>query len=359
MRLPRHAEIWLLPYLKYRIKQLTAAPPQRVWVAITDHFEPYWHNADDAVAIERVQLWRKAWPEIARSHRDSVGNPAQYCFFYPQEEYRPHLIDPLAGMVHDGVGDVEVHIHHHADGEAAWLEKMQGFTAVLYERHGLLRKNAGGPPLFGFIHGNWALDNARPDGMYCGLNNEITLLARIGCYADFTMPCGPGPCQSHKLNSIYWAKDDPARPKSYDTGIDVVPGGPVAGDLLMIQGPFGVYLRHGLRHGRWRPSIEIGELSAANPVTPQRVQVWMEAAPRIGSDLFLKLFSHGTQERNCGVLLNGGLAELFTELQQQCSRMGAELRFVTAWQMYQAAEALRLRTALPQTNATTGRGSRA
>jgi hypothetical protein len=33
------------------------------------------------------------------------------------------------------------------------------------------------------------------------------------------------------------------------------------------------------------------------------------------------------------------------------------LRFVTAWQMYQAAEALRLRTALPQTNATTGRVS--
>ena len=227
---------------------------------------------------------------------------------------------------------------------------MQGFTAALYERHGLLRKNADGLPLFGFIHGNWALDNSRPDGMYCGLNNEITLLARIGCYADFTMPCGPGPCQSRKLNSIYWAKDDPSLPKSYDTGVEVIPGGPVAGDLLMIQGPFGVYLRT----RDWKPSIEIGELSASNPVTPQRVRVWMEAAPRIGNNLFLKLFTHGAQERNSGVLLNGGLAKLFTELQQQCGRMGAELRFVTAWQMYQAAEALRLQRALPQTNATTG-----
>lgn len=347
MRLPRNAQIWLLPYLKDRITRLTAAAPKRVWVTITDHFEPYWHNRDDQVAIDRVQLWRKAWPEIARSHRDSVGNPAQYCFFYPQEEYHPHLIDPLAELAHEGLGDVEVHIHHDSEGEAAWLEKMQGFTATLHQRHGLLRRNGDGPPLFGFIHGNWALDNARPDGYCCGLNNEITLLARIGCYADFTMPCGPGPCQSSKLNSIYWAKDNPALPKSYDTGTDVMPGDAVAGDLLMIQGPFGLYFSD----AGWKPSMEIGELTGANPATEQRVKLWMKTAPRIGNDLFLKLFSHGTQERNSDALLNGGLAKLFTQLQEQCRVMGAELRFVTAWQMYQAIEALRLRRAPPETPA--------
>src|ERR1017187_2993921 len=36
--LPRHAEIWLLPYLKDRLRNtLRARKPKRAWVAITDH----------------------------------------------------------------------------------------------------------------------------------------------------------------------------------------------------------------------------------------------------------------------------------------------------------------------------------
>ena len=37
---------------------------------------------------------------------------------------------------------------------------------------------------FGFIHGNWCLDNSRADGRWCGLNNELILLRELGCYAD-------------------------------------------------------------------------------------------------------------------------------------------------------------------------------
>ena len=104
MKLPLHAGIWPFPYLSYRIKQLTAVQPSRVWVAITGRSEPCRHDKDDAVAVERVQWWRKAWPKIDRRHCDSVGDPAQYCFFNPREDYRPHLIDPLAAMVHERPG---------------------------------------------------------------------------------------------------------------------------------------------------------------------------------------------------------------------------------------------------------------
>ena len=55
---------------------------------------------------------------------------------------------------------------------------------------------SNGRVVFGFIHGNWALDNSRPDGKYCGLNNEITLLRDLGCYADFTMPSGASPTRA-------------------------------------------------------------------------------------------------------------------------------------------------------------------
>jgi hypothetical protein len=79
-------------------------------------------------------------------------------------------------------------------------------------------------------------------------------------------------------------------------------------------------------------------------VTAQRVRAWLGAAPRLGGDLFLKLFSHGTQERNSGPLLEEGLARALEILQAECGRMGAELRFVTAWQMYQAVEGIRTGT---------------
>jgi len=338
MKLPRHAEIWLLPYLKDRIQRFAEPAPKRVWLAITDHFEPYWHNRDDVLARERVLLWRRQWPEIARRFADARGAAPQYTFFYPEDEYRPELVDLLAEIVQDGLGDVEVHIHHGDEGEAAWLEKMRRYLEALHDRHGLLRKESDGRIRFGFIHGNWALDNSRHDGRYCGLNNEITLLGELGCYADFTMPSGPGPCQARKLNAIYWAKDDPLQPKSYDTGIDLAPGGPVAGELLMIPGPFALTRRA----TGWRPSIEVGELTGHNPVTPIRVRTWLKTAPRVGDDLFLKLFSHGTQERNSGPLLGGGFAYMMRLLEEECGRVGARLHFATAWQMYQAVEALRL-----------------
>ena len=44
---------------------------------------------------------------------------------------------------------------------------------------------------YAFIHGNWSLCNSRPDGRYCGVNNELDVLRETGCYADFTLPSAP------------------------------------------------------------------------------------------------------------------------------------------------------------------------
>jgi len=333
LNLPRHAEIWLGPYARQRLSFWLGAGQRkvkRVWFTIADHYEPYWHNTDDAVATERVAQWLRFWPEIARRHEDSTGRAPQYCFFYPEEEYRPHLMDSLASLVRDGVGDVEIHLHHDQDSEQAFLERMEGFIQTLHSRHGLLR-NEGDGIVFGFIHGNWCLDNSRPDGRWCGLNNEISLLRRLGCYADFTMPCGPLPMQSRTLNTIYWAVDDPAKPKSYDRGEPAGRGS--TGDLLMIPGPFGLRFQ-----GRLAPRMETGEIAHNDPPTEYRVKRWLDLAPRIGGECFLKLYTHGTQEKNSRLLLGGGLDRLFTYLRAECGRRGWELRYATAWEMRQAVD---------------------
>jgi hypothetical protein len=338
--LPRHAEIWLWPYVLDRTRKAWShaqARPRRVWLMIADHFEPFRGTRDLSVARERVLAWRRAWPEIAKRHQDSTGASAQYTFFYPQEEYHPELLELLAEIVREGYGDVEVHIHHdsggpNGGGQQEFMDRMSGFLEVLRNRHGLLREQ-NGKRAFGFIHGNWALDNSRPDGRCCGLNNEITLLRDLGCYADFTMPCGPHASQCRTLNTIYWATDDPGKPKSYDRGQPVLPGRPGHGDLLMIPGPFG--LRWG---GRLTPHLEIGELASHNGPSVQRVKRWLELAPRIGSDLFIKLFAHGAFEKNMTELLGGGLQNLLCLLKDAMRRPEIDLRYVNGWGMRQAVE---------------------
>ncbi len=337
MKLPRHAEIWLSPYLKDRLKKrLRSARPRRAWVAITDHYEPMGQGASLETALRRVAKWRDKWPRIADdAPRDAAGQRPQYSFFYPQEEYRREILDGIAEMVQLGVGDVEVHLHHADEKRESFIQKVTDFCRRLTDDHGLLRQQ-NGRTVFGFIHGNWALDNSRPDGRLCGLNGEIALLRDLGCYADFTMPSVPSATQGRVVNKIYWCTNNPDnRPRSFDHGIEATVGGGKQGDLLMIAGPLG--LRFG---SRLMPRVETGEVAAYDPPTPARVRQWFDLSPMIGEDVFIKLYTHGGPERNLEPLLNGDLANMYRWFADEAIRRGIEIHWATAWQMYQAASAL-------------------
>ena len=106
----------------------------------------------------------------------------------------------------------------------------------------------------------------------------------------------------------------------------------------MIPGPLGV---------RWRdrllPRLETGELSGYDVATSYRVRRWIELSPRIGADSFVKLYTHGAQERNSSALLGGGLEKTFDLLVAEADRRGCAIYFVSAWQMYLAIDAIRQR----------------
>lgn len=335
--LPRNAQIWLPGLLRHSLAGRRRAPIETVWLIIADHYEPHWNRADLDTAKRRVAAWHDRWPRIAEAHLDDTGQPAQYTFFYPEEEYHPELLEPLAALTRRGVADVEVHIHHGGEGETWFVDHIGRYVETLRDRHGLLREHQG-RPVFGFVHGNWALDNSDPSGAWCGLDNELTLLRQLGCYADFTMPAAPNPCQTSTVNSIYWAVDDPTRPKSHDVGARVEPGGtPPADGLLMVQGP--LTLRW--PSDRWpMPALEVGELAAQDPVTPDRVAAWLRAAPAVGGHLFVKLHAHGAPEKNAAPLLERDLEALFRGMRAACARRGWRLRYGTAWQAAQAIEGL-------------------
>jgi hypothetical protein len=340
VKFPRQAQLWFPSYLRSRVQRLGRGRARRLWVAFTDHFEPMGGRVSIDQGLARVAVWQQRWPGIAAAApRDSAGNPPCITAFYPQEEYRYEILASLAELTREGIFDVEVHLHHDHDHASAMRARLVQYIARLRDDHGLLHQHHG-RTVFGFIHGNWALDNSRPDGRWCGVVGELQLLRDLGCYADFTMPSLPSPTQSRIVNQIYWTTGNPTQPRGFDHGVEATAGGGTRGDLLMIPGPLGLRFRE-----RLLPRLETGEIAVYDPPTAHRVQSWLSLAPRIGDDIFLKLYGHSAREDNAAALLGTGdrpgtLASLFPLIQAAAQQHQLEFHWVNAFQMFQAADAL-------------------
>lgn len=325
-----------IPRMLGRCAAVSEDTPVHVFFCLADHFEPAWSGASQRVQQERVERWVRDYPSSIKGLQDSRGRPPQHTFFFPLEEYDPRLLDRLARLCHLGFGDVEVHLHHDHDTTERLREKLDWFRDELYYEHGLLAKSQQGQITYGFIHGNWALDNSRCDGRWCGVSDEITVLRDTGCYADFTMPSAPDPTQTRTVNSIYYAIDDPQRPKSHDRGIPAQVGAvPPPEGLLMIQGP--LLFDWGNRKWGLLPRVENGALHAYAPPSERRLRLWMRARVRVtGREnwIFVKLHTHGAQEANTAILLGEAMRRFHMALAREAQQRGGfHYYYVTARQM--------------------------
>ena len=313
-----------------------------VLLALADHYEPFWRGAGRKQALERVAAWERGWPDFCEGLRDARGMPPQHTFFYPADEYDAEVVDRLAALCNRGLGDVEVHLHHQGETPSELEDILASYAALLHQRHGLLRKDRKGRPAYGFIHGNWALDNSLPDGSWCGVNGEISILAKTGCYADFTLPSAPSPAQTRIINSIYYANGDRLRPKSHNTGRLARVGAPPGGELLLIRGVLALNWR--LRKKRVLPSLENSDLGEHRPYRAERVPVWLKYAPRVqgAEDIrFLKLSCHGAPEKHHRALMGPGAKAFFkTMTGADGADPGFDIHFVTCREMALAVHAL-------------------
>jgi hypothetical protein len=306
-----------------------------VFVCVADHFEPDLGGASPTLQRDRVARWVSEYGPSVEGFRDSRGRPPQHTFFYPVESYEAGLVEQLSALARRGYGDVEVHLHH--DNDSAERLRTLLFAAVeqLHERHGLLSKDGAGRIKYGFIHGNWALDNSHPEGRWCGVDNELSILYETGCYADFTMPAAPSPEQTRIINSIYYARGRPGRSKSHDSGVIAEVGQrPGAGSLLMIQGPLLM-----TRRRLWsKPRLENGNLAGSQPPSAARLADWLRAGVRVRGHeqwLFVKLHTHGAKEANTAVLLGEPMRRFHSALRQYAHDNQFEYFYVTAREMAQ------------------------
>jgi hypothetical protein len=311
-------------------------------ICFADHFEPLHGKPPMRVARARVARWLRDYPRQFARFRDSDGRSPRHTFFYPLEEYQPEFLDALTELCRQGFGEVEVHLHHDGDTAASLARRLCDYRQTLAEEHGLLSfHRETGRAAYGFIHGNWALCNSRPDGRWCGVNEELDVLRATGCYADFTMPSAPNLTQSHAVNRIYYARNRPGRARSHDDGIDVGTAPAPADGLMLIQGP--LMLNWTGRKWGVVPRIENGCVQPSQPATLERLPAWVKARVQVPNRpdwYFVKLHCHGAPEDGHEALLGRPMAAFHEALARYAEdNPWFHYHYVSAREMYNLARA--------------------
>ncbi len=336
----RRFDIWLPGFFTGALDR-AAAHRQRhgqlthILFLVCDHYEPRHGATEPDQPSRRVATWHREYAGMQAELRTRYGKSPVHSFFYPPHHGYEHL-PRLAEMAYDGLGEVELHYHHRDDTPDS-LRRALNESIAAYNAHGLLLES-GSPPRtgFGFVHGDWALNNSC-NGQYCGVNDEISILQDLGCWADFTLPSG-NKCQTRKINSIYYGVGDPDRPKAHDRGPDARVGAMPPAGLMLIQGPLAI---NWSAPGHPRP--ENASLTTHNWGRPDRIPVWLNANVHVKGRpewLFVKLHTHGAIEKDFDALFGEKARALHKVLNEQYDN-GREYRlhYVTARQAYNIAKA--------------------
>lgn len=337
---------WLWNYTKSQFtnkKQVKGT--KHIMFCFVDHYEPQWKNKDNIeLERKRVDRWMLDYPKMASQFKDADGNHPKHSFFFPEEEYRKEHLDKISDLCAKGFGEIEIHLHHENDTSENLRKTLTDFAQCLHKEHNALSLDpVTGEPTYAFIHGNWVLDNSHPKGHWCGVNDELIVLRETGCYADFTFP-SPDESQPAMLNTIYYAKDNPEKPKSYENGQPIKKGGKAWGDLLLIQGVLGINWK--VRKKGIFPQIENSDIRKTFPPTKNRVDLWVEKNIHVAGKpewTFIKVHTHGAQDGDMDTLLGDPIKEMHNYLTTRYNDgKDYALHYVSAREMYniiKAAEA--------------------
>ena len=335
-------DIWLLSYVRQLFGRSKTVKPKHIMFCFVDHFEPQWHKPSYEVECARVDRWVDDYPKQVVNHKDADGVKPQHSFFYPEEEYREEHLDKIVDICKQGLGEIEVHLHHDNDTAENFTKTLENFVELLHDKHGAFTRNKiTGKLAWAFIHGNWALCNSRKDGRYCGVDEELTLLKNMGCYVDMTLPSAPSDTQTKKINSIYYASNIVGQSKSHNTGVDVEVNKKPSGDLMILPGPLA--LNWSRRKFGFLPKIENADIRKGMEPTKDRVDLWVKTAIHVKDKpdwIFIKVHTHGTQEMDMDTLLGDPCSNMYEYLESKYNDGDNYiLHYVTARESYNIVKA--------------------
>lgn len=305
---------------------------------VIDHWEPGGNQ-------DILNTWMTGYRALADKHIDADGKKLQHTHFYPIDQFHGNEVDSIVQLAREGYGDVEVHLHHKSDTEESLRKKfVDGLDSL--QAHGALR-SADGIDRWAFVHGNWALDNSRLENNnnYCGVNSEISLLQELGCFADFTFPSLFHTAQPEKVNKIYYAVDDPEKPRSYSEGVVTSVGcQPRPEQFMLVEGPLMV------DWSDWRfkthPTIEDGNLYWEIPTTFHRFELWLKANVHVDGRpnwVFVRPFTHGAgvhRKEAFDNILGKNIDQMLTEVEATYNDgTRYRLHYMTAREAYNVIKA--------------------
>jgi hypothetical protein len=330
-------------YFWQRLTRRVPRGPVHLMIAMADHFEPSiipengMLRAPSHEQQRRLDLWCHEYPRMADAWRDSDGHPFVHTYFYPAEQYDRRLIQQLAEHTRAGWGEIEIHLHHgvvEPDTAENTRRLLLEFREALVSEHGCLSYLDGvGDPKYAFVHGNFALGNSA-DGRFCGVDNEMQILAETGCYADMTLPTGSfHPAQIAKTNSLYECAMPLNQQAPHRRGRDLERGRSPQIFPLIIQGP--LMMRVSPSRSRIA-GIENGAITRGNPLSLSRLRLWKRAAISVRGKpdwLFIKLHCHGMDPTQRDVVLGEPMRKFLRELVEGAVQRGEILHFVSAREM--------------------------
>jgi hypothetical protein len=342
---------WLAQYPFTRVgsfMEQTAFEKKHVIITIADHFEPGWSVGgvlDHKTQMERIRAYHRMARDTGEAVCDSEGTKFRHTNFYPAEQYHPEILEVLAEMQNEGLGEVEVHLHHgvgRPDTAENLRSELINFRDILAERHQCLsRSDVSEIPQYAFVHGNLALANSC-GGRFCGVENEMEVLRDTGCYVDMSLPSAPDQSQVGIINQIYEYGGNVRHSVPHRFGKRVAANGKTPVLPLIFTGPL-VFDWTRRKRGMPVPRIEDGALTAALGLEPARFRRWLSANVTVAGRpdwIFVKLYCHGFFDQDQSECIGEGAKRFFGELVNESERTGdRQIHFASAREAFNMVQA--------------------
>ena len=316
---------WLARYPFARGKaflEKTAFEKKHIIFTVANHFEPSWSRnglLDLDAQRRRLDEYYKLARRTGEAVRDVDGTKFRHTNFYPAEQYDFQILETMAQMQSEGLGEVEIHLHHgvEAPDTAENLRKsLVDFRDILAEEHFCLSRFEGDKqPKYAFVHGNLALANSC-GGRFCGVDEEMQILQETGCYVDMTLPSAPDESQVAMINQIYECGLPLSEKVPHRTGRAVEIFGKKAQLPLIFTGPLVFNWTRRVK-GLPVPRLDDGALVSNQPSDLARLNRWLSANVTVKGRtdwIFVKLYCHGFFDRDQAACIGEDAQKFFEKI---------------------------------------------
>ncbi len=324
---------WLVRYPFERTKAFfgrTAFEKKHVIFTVANHFEPSW-KSDGLLPIDKQRKVLDKYHKLARKTGEALidadGTKFRHTNFYPAEQYDRQLLDTMAEMQAEGLGEVEIHLHHGVekpDTAENLRKQLVEFRDILAEDHKCLSRMDGvGQPMYAFVHGNLALANSC-GGRFCGVDEEMQILADTGCYADMTLASAPDQSQVPMINKIYECGLPLNEAVPHRKGKSVRINGKLPQLPLIFTGPLIFNWTRRIK-GFPVPRIEDGALVYNQPMDLARFRRWQNANITVKGKsewVFVKLYCHGFFEHDQSACIGEDAVRFFSKIIENGEKTG-------------------------------------